>query len=359
MRVAMITEVETSSASGVRSASHGLARALSNLGLEVTIIGAGSVDDNAATELPGIDIRRVQAKGRAQLLSGFREWTRAVHAVLGTVRPQVVLGQGLLHNGVAAATWTACPSVVTAHGNPLEDARYAYGPAMRVLTTPFISRTVSQVVRDADVVVNVSEDWRANLASEPRRHAFIANPIEEMFFAPVNAQPRMRVRYFGGSRRIKGGDLLAETWPHVVGSLPDAQLMVYGIEAAHAGPFTGLAGVSFAPTLDAVSMAAVLTDGGLVVVPSRYEVSPLVIAEAWASGAPVVATAVGGVPVMAKGAAWLCTPDVRALSEAITAALRETARTAEYVQEGRCRAEGFRPGLVAQQYIRLFEELTT
>ena len=105
-------------------------------------------------------------------------------------------------------------------------------------------------------------------------------------------------------------------------------------------------------------VAEAMRGGGTLVVPSRYEVAPVAIAEAWAIGLPVVATAVGGVPALARGAAALCeAEDPAALAAGIVRALERGGETELMVTEGRKRAEAHRVTAVADAHIALYERL--
>ena len=104
--------------------------------------------------------------------------------------------------------------------------------------------------------------------------------------------------------------------------------------------------------LDALARSSVLA------IPSRFELAPIALAEAWAARVPVVATDVGGVPAIARGAARLVAADVPGeLAAAIVEALTDTRGNAQLVGEGNRRAQMQRADSVASAHLRLYEDL--
>ena len=96
----------------------------------------------------------------------------------------------------------------------------------------------------------------------------------------------------------------------------------------------------------------------VVVMPSRYEVAPITLTEAWATGVPVVIAEVGGVTALAGGAATLVpaeAPD--RLATAVVGVLNGDPAAAAYVAEGRERALGYRGDAVARAHLDLYERL--
>ena len=85
--------------------------------------------------------------------------------------------------------------------------------------------------------------------------------------------------------------------------------------------------------LDAASVRQALRAARLVILPSTcHDVAPLVLLEAFASGKPVVASAVGGIPeIVREGETGRLAPpgDAEALAEAIASLYRAPARVAE------------------------------
>jgi glycosyltransferase involved in cell wall biosynthesis len=95
----------------------------------------------------------------------------------------------------------------------------------------------------------------------------------------------------------------------------------------------------------------------LLVVSSRSEGTPMVLFEAMASGVPIVATAVGGVPdVLGDGGGWLVPPeDPSALAAAMKAALSDPAERRERAGRARARLAGeYGPDLWLERHDRVY-----
>ncbi len=362
MRIVIVADLAADAPprGGVQRSTSALATALVAAGHEVTVVapcGLGTPTHDADRPY---GVLRARHPGRAQILQGFARWTAEVRVALDRLEPDVVQGQGLLHNGIAVTAWEGCPRVVAAHGSPIADAHSHYLAPVGRLLLPLIRSTATKTIRAADAVTNVVAEWSVNCPVEPRRMEYIANPIEDAFFGGPEPPMVDRVLFLGGTRRIKGLDLLLKAWEVVHAALPDATLELFGIdETLAARSFPGLdlrpPGVVLRERLDPHGVAREMRRGGVVVLPSRFEVAPVVIAEAWAAGIGVVATAVGGVPQASCGAAHLCTPEPPSIAAALLKALTEP--DSSMIAEGRRLAENHRAQRVAELHIRLYEEL--
>ena len=122
-----------------------------------------------------------------------------------------------------------------------------------------------------------------------------------------NLPPPLRVGFIGTLGPHKGCDLLIRAFKSLPPEL-DATLTVYGDPArfeSFAKELHELAGgndrIDFAGTFPPERIGHVLAEMDVLVVPSRwYENTPLVVYSAFAAGAPVVATALGGLSEVVK-----------------------------------------------------------
>jgi glycosyltransferase involved in cell wall biosynthesis len=110
--------------------------------------------------------------------------------------------------------------------------------------------------------------------------------------------------------------------------------------------------------LDAAAIAAEYRTAAAVVLPTYYDTSPNVIAEAMVAGVPVVAAAVGGLPYMLDDGAngRLVRPrDAAALAGAIHDLLARTDDTAARAARGRVVARGrYAPALLAARMLAMY-----
>ena len=331
-------------------------------GVDVVVVAPDTADSpETMTDVEaGADVVTVPTGKRWTLVRGMRGWRRNAADVVYRIGPDLVHGQELLAGGIAAADIKEFPVVVTARGNSRADTTAAYSGLGRLARVELRDRLARRVVRRADVVIGVNPDWTVNLPRPAKRFVYIPNMIDEQFFARERKPEPGLVLFAGGARAIKGWALLAEAWTHVRSALPDARLNLTGwpqgekppgIPAPHQESLVVEGWLSSSELADRMARAAAL------VIPSQFEVSPIVLAEAWALGLPVVAVPVGGIPALATGAAVLVERRPEALAAGIISALAFEDGVKQLVEEGRARAEAHRPDAVGSAHISLYESL--
>jgi glycosyltransferase involved in cell wall biosynthesis len=177
--------------------------------------------------------------------------------------------------------------------------------------SPAMSRAARIALRRAALVLPVSEAMRAALAAyEPRaRFHVVPNAVDTALFHPSDGRSRPTEPHLitaGGltKNRSKGIDFLLEAV-----RLLDERGLRFTLEIAGDGPrraeyeeHARRAGVEervrFLGLLPKPELAERMRAADLFVLASRFENNPCVVMEALASGLPVVATRVGGVPEM-------------------------------------------------------------
>lgn len=338
---------------GVEKATHALCRGLLRTEQDVTLIASGMRADEPWAGVPTV---RIAPAHRRMFVGGARDWDTAVGQVLDDLRPDVALAEGLGFAGSAVAKWHDGARVVVAHGNIARDSRHAYSLAGWAARAPFIRARSVAAAREADALVNVTEDWRVNCPVAPTHQVHIPNPIDDAFYACEAVPEPGVVACFGGSRRIKGVDLLLAAWPLVLRRMPSASLRLYGYATNDLSPLPPNCTIQDAlGTSD--ETAAAMARASVVVVPSRFEVSPLLVAEAMAVGVPIVATDVGGVRTMSEGVAALCRVEPRDMAANIIHVLQEPSAWEARLREGRRRSAAYKADVVTASFISLFESL--
>lgn len=171
--------------------------------------------------------------------------------------------------------------------------------------------------------------------------------------------------FCGRFARDKGIDVLLEALDLLGASRPQALIVGRGPEAralrrrlARLGPGPP---VELRPWMEQQALRRLLQEASMAVVPSRAEAFGLSVVSAMAVGAPVVASAVGGIPeIVAHGRTGLLVPpgDAPALAAAIAALKRQPAWARDLGAAGRRHVRrDFTWARAARTFAGLYEEI--
>jgi glycosyltransferase involved in cell wall biosynthesis len=249
-------------------------------------------------------------------------------------RFDVVLGAFLYPDACAAAALArilGVPYVVKAHGTDVNVL--GRWPSVRAWARP--------ALRGAGAVVGVSRplvDALVRLGARPGRVRLVKNGVDRALFRPrdraearaalgLPAKGRIAL-YVGRLEPQKGLGELIEAFARVAqGGPQETRLVLVGDGAMRAElerKAARLGTVTLAGVRPPAEVAQFLGAADVLVLPSWAEGTPNVVLEALASGRPVIASRVGGIPdVVEEGRTGLLVPprDVRALGEALRKAM--------------------------------------
>jgi glycosyltransferase involved in cell wall biosynthesis len=293
---------------------------------------------------------------------GTRATRRGVRRTIEQHSSDVVHVQCVSSNGyyaLRAARALGLPLVVTMQGEMTMDAAQIY---QRSAT---MRRTWRQLVTAADVVTGCSQQvidegiaaYGDGLAHKTR---VVRNGVDLEAVRAAEPMQRERPYLFGIGRLVpqKGFDLLIAGFGRLAAEHPDIDLVIAGegteqgalaAQIQHAGldGRVELIGGKAAPEAFRLFRGAT----GFVL-PSRHEPQGIVVIEAMAAGAPVVATRVGGVPETVRDGlnGLLTEPDVDSMATALRALLDDPAAARHRAAQASVDVESYDWRRITDQY---------
>jgi glycogen(starch) synthase len=296
--------------------------------------------------------------------------------------PHVVRAKGVdlvhAHQGEDVATLLlallaralhACPLVVTLHCSVQHTVT---GPSTRSWLLHVVGGAVERLaVRRADAVLVLVPRTAELLARDglsPAKVHVLPSGFEPTLFAGAHddafpSLPRPRIGYVGRLAKQKRPDLLVEAFGRMQET---AQLLVVGD-----GPLRAevRAAVQRSPARDRITMTGfvphtevpqVLASIDVLALPSAYEEMGSVLVEAMASGVPVVASRVGGIPAVVRdGETGLLVPsgDVTALAAALDELVADPGRRERMCRTARQVATGYSWPDLARRVIAVYDDV--
>jgi glycosyltransferase involved in cell wall biosynthesis len=229
---------------------------------------------------------------------------------------------------------------------------------------------VRRVLRRAKVLISISDyDARALGGLVRGRQVRIPNPIGREFFALAPSAPTgPRLLYAGVMTPRKNIEGLLTAFAIALRSVPAATLAVvgphhdqgYAASVREHARRLGLGGsVEFTGHVESGRLLAEIRQARAVVLFSREETAPTILAQAMAAGKPIVASRVGGIPEMVQDGenGWLVeSEDVAALAERMIAVLRDQPMALALGRRGHQIAlERYEPTAVARRTVAAYE----
>ena len=249
-------------------------------------------------------------------------------------RVDVVLGAWAYPDGfasVAIADMLGVPAVIKLHGSDINVVGRMAGPRRRLAwALPRASRivAVSRPLAERAIELGASRERVDVVPNGIDRQAFCPRDRAEARRALGLPDDRPVVLYVGHLSREKGAHDLLEAFRSLGGdSRPTLVLVGDGAGASACRALAEKLGVRaiFAGAQPHETIPVWLAACDVLALPSWNEGMPNVVVEALACGRPVVATNVGGIPDVVKGALGTLVPphDVPALTDALTRTLAE------------------------------------
>jgi glycogen(starch) synthase len=235
---------------------------------------------------------------------------RGILAALNAHRTDVLHVQCVSSNGyyaLHAARRTGLPLVVTMQGELSMDANGAYQ------RSAFLRATWRTLLDRAGLVTGCSQqviDEAVRVYGPPLRDKARVIPngvdLNAVRAAEPERRPRPYVLGIGRFVRQKGFDLLIDGFARIAADHPNLDLVLAGDGQERGSLVRQATGSQFAERIEflggvpAPRAFALLRGASAFVLASRHEPQGIVILEAMAAGAPVLAAAVGGVPEIVR-----------------------------------------------------------
>ncbi len=269
----------------------------------------GEAPTDYRRETPKVEIRYVRGQYRWRMLTGAFLDRRKARKLIAELEPDVVHGQEIgLNSDIAARCSPNC--VVTVHGITYVETHLYRRPGLGTTLRAALTRNVARrVLHRAKVVISISRYDAEVLSGLTRRtRVSIANATAAEFFAlapPGPTEPRLL--FAGGLIPLKNPLGLVNAFAEARQRVPDARLILVGPQPdtdyreVICETVTALGLTDCVEIVDQVANERMLQEiaaARAVVLFSRQENAPTIIAQAMAAGKPVVASRVGGVPEM-------------------------------------------------------------
>jgi glycosyltransferase involved in cell wall biosynthesis len=372
---------------GAAVATAALAHGLAERGVTVDVVTAGMIstaerrsDPRVSPKGGGLTVYRVKSRRKGIHEAGMRDAASFLLAALPVIRKLTRIHEyDAVHFFFSLPTGALLPFiglrntpvVVSLRGSDVP----GYDPHnyLMQLTHRMLAPLTRWIWRRADRVVAVCESLgRLALQTLPElRYAVIPNGVDLRLFHPAESQPGTPgsgpVRCLAVARLIerKGlGDLIralallerGRFQLDVVGGGPDELLLRNLVQRL------GLAAeVRFHGVLDRQAVAERYRQADLFTLPSTAEAFGNVFAEALASGLPIVASSIGGIPELVEpGINGLLVPpgDVGTLAQAINYLGADPDLRVEMGRRNRAKAETtLEWAPVVKRYVSIYEAL--
>ncbi len=336
IRVGLVCPYDLSAPGGVQTQVLGLADYLNRSGDEAVVIGPGLPQG-----IEGVDLGRslaIPGNGSMVPVSVDPRARTRLRAVAASV-DLFHVHEPLMPLVSLFANHAGPPVVATFHAAPGRAGRLVYR-----LTRPLFDRLLGNVVAKTAV-----SPIAAAVLPQGNNVEIIPNGLAVDAMRVDVAREDHKVVFLGRDEPRKGLDVLLRAWPQVIDAFPGASLVVLGADR-------GLPGVTWMGRVDDDTRARELSSAALFVAPHiGGESFGIVLVEAMAAGAAVVASNLDAFVAVAEGAArFFPVGDSGALADMIVGLLDDPTERSRLTTAGEARAARYDWAVVGAAYRDLY-----
>lgn len=333
----------------------------------VTVV-SGLREDHAIRS-NGAFIHFLSAARKSRFLTLFQYQKRKVHTALAKIQPDIVHGHGTEHEYPYIAVTSGFPCVVTVHcilSDIMDQAGIGLFNRMRVFYL-----LEKYVLSRAKFIVGTTEYMKSSVKSYKAKFYPIENSVDPLFFSASKRSAKEKAFLFVGRISAeKGIETLLDALARLKEKGISLSINILGVasDKAYFGSIqrkihaAGLKdNIIFKGRVSQEEVATYMAGSMALILPSRYDAFGLVLAEAMATGTPVIATRVGGIPYIVEDGktGFLVEPgDVDALAEKMLLLLQDRDLRQQMGQRGKLAAmRRFHPDVVARKTMEVYEKV--
>lgn len=350
---------------GVETAITHLIGGLRKLDIEIEIMNRIDIRKDIEDENNGLKIHYF-AKRHPKLITSLARDIPALKKKIREIKPDIVHSHAV--DGTFASL-NSFPTVFTIHGMIWKEVKFYRGIRgffrgliYKNMTNYVLKRTKHLILINPYVKEEVENLTKA-------KTYLIENPIGEEFFNIVNKEEGNRIFCLGviGSRKdqltaIKSIQLVKKEFPEaelrIAGKVEDEE---YFKEMKEFVSRNDLTNVKFLGQLNIEQIKEEYSKCSLLVLPSKQETAPMVIAEAFSCGKPVIATKVGGIPYMVENnenGFLFEKEDYKTLAEKIILLLKDNELRKKLGKKAKETAENrWKVEIIAKKHLQVYKEI--
>lgn len=385
LRVAMVGEYpidEGAPQNGVQSVTQALAHAIAaRPDVECHVVSAMNDAPTAYRRVGPLHVHYVNRLNLPRLLTLHAYDVPRLKSVIRSIGPDVVHGQGQDRHALAALG-SGPPTVVTPHGvlfiesRLLQKSRRDLVGAMKKRAVTAMEHNVFRRSRDMIIISHYLTQTYGSMLTA--RSHFIENPINEKYFHIQRAPEPGRLLFVGTvvprksvhdivraiGEVVRKVEAQGSEWRERLRFRIAGPILDPGSEAeirTAVGEFDLQERVELLGSVEDEELLDEYARAQVLVMSSREETTPQVIAQAMACGLPVIASRVGGIPDMVEDgrtALLFSFGDLSACAEHIRRMLDDDAFRAGAERALRDQARTrFHPKSVAEQTVSVYREI--
>jgi glycosyltransferase involved in cell wall biosynthesis len=242
---------------------------------------------------------------RLDIWTRYRSLRHSLARVIQGVKPEILHVHGTEYGYGLAALESPIPSLISLQGivskiREVEDSAFYRLQA----------RIEQEVIRRSKYMASRTE-WGNMVVRCLNPSALIFDlpeAVHPIFFQEESRQETFRCLMVGGVQRRKGIEVALEAWAQISSRLPDATLSIVGSGDTRylrkvksmASALSLRSSLRWLGSKSPAEIRRLHSESALLLHPTLIDNSPNAIAEAMASGLPIVASRVGGIPSMIR-----------------------------------------------------------